>query len=241
MFRILVSAAALAFRGTRAVRSAGLLVATGALLLGACAQLPREPLTAQPMTAAPAPRTLPAATAGSIYNPSYGDRPLFEDPRPRQIGDVLTIVINENVNATKSSATNTSRAGNASFTPTTTPGLLRGLFGSAGTSMSGDNVLKASGGANAQNTFTGTLTVTVTQVLANGNLAVSGEKQMLINQGREFIRFSGVVNPTTITGANTVYSTQVADARIEYSAKGYIDEAQTMGWLQRFFLNISPF
>jgi flagellar L-ring protein precursor FlgH len=72
-------------------------------------------------------------------------------------------------------------------------------------------------------------------------MEVSGEKQMLINQGNEFVRFSGVVNPTTISGTNTVFSTQVADAKIEYSAKGYIDESQQMGWLQRFFLNVAPF
>ena len=88
--------------------------------------------------------------------------------------------------------------------------------------------------------FSGTLTVTVDQVLVNGNLHVVGEKQIAINQGTEFIRFSGVVNPRTISGSNTVPSTQVADARIEYVGNGYINEAQNMGWLQRFFLNLSP-
>ena len=82
--------------------------------------------------------------------------------------------------------------------------------------------------------------MTVIDVLANGNLLVSGEKQMLINQGTEFIRFSGVVDPRSVRADNTIASTQVADARIEYSARGYIDEAQTMGWLQRFFLNVLP-
>ena len=80
----------------------------------------------------------------------------------------------------------------------------------------------------------------MTGVQPNGNLLVSGEKQMLINQGNEFVRFSGVVNPNTINSLNAVYSTQVADAKIEYSAKGYINEAQNMGWLQRFFLNVAP-
>lgn len=69
---------------------------------------------------------------------------------------------------------------------------------------------------------------------------VVGEKQIAINQGTEFIRFSGVVNPRTISGSNTVPSTQVADARIEYVGNGYINGAQNMGWLQRFFLNLSP-
>jgi flagellar L-ring protein precursor FlgH len=192
------------------------------------------------MTALPPARPPELMATGAIYSAGYGNRPLFEDVRPRNIGDILTIVINENINATKSSGANTARTGSADFTPTTTPGLLMGLFGHSSTSMSGDNTFKASGGANAQNTFTGTLTVTVTNVLANGNLMVSGEKQMLINQGNEFIRFSGVVNPTTIVGSE-VPSTEVADAKIEYSAKGYVNEAENMGWLQRFFLNVAPF
>jgi flagellar L-ring protein precursor FlgH len=121
-----------------------------------------------------------------------------------------------------------------------TAGFLKGLFNHVNLSAAGANTFGGSGGANASNTFNGTITVTVTNVLPNGNLVVSGEKQMLINQGNEFVRFSGVVNPNTVSGENTVLSTQVADARIEYSAKGYINEAETMGWLQRFFLNIAP-
>jgi len=106
---------------------------------------------------------------------------------------------------------------------------------------SGKNTFDGKGGATAKNTFTGTITVTVAQVLANGNLRVVGEKQIAINQGAEYIRFSGIVNPRTVDGSNAVISTQVADARIEYVGKGYINEAQNMGWLQRFFLNVSPF
>jgi flagellar L-ring protein precursor FlgH len=209
-------------------------------MLAGCSQIPRKPLTAQPMTASPPPQPpLPPAN-GAIFGGGYDNRPLFEDVRPRNVGDILTIVINENINATKSSGANTTRATGADFTPKITPGLLNGLFGHAATSMSGDNNFKATGGANAQNTFTGTITVTVINVLPNGNLQVSGEKQMLINQGNESIRFSGVVNPTTIVGT-AVSSTQVADAKIEYSAKGYIDEAENMGWLQRIFLNVAPF
>ena len=102
------------------------------------------------------------------------------------------------------------------------------------------NTLDGKGESASNNDFTGTITVTVIEVLANGNLLVSGEKQVGINQGSEFIRFSGVVNPTAING-NTVSSVQVADARLEYRATGYIDEAQQMGWLSRFFLSVLPF
>ena len=83
--------------------------------------------------------------------------------------------------------------------------------------------------------------MTVIDVYPNGNLLVSGEKQIAMSQGTEFIRFSGVVDPAHIRVGNTVRSTQVADARIEYRANGYIDEAQTMGWLGRFFNNVLPF
>ena len=220
-------------------RLLGLLV--GASLLGGCSLVPPKSLVAQPMTARPPPRSLPTQTNGSIYNPGYSDHPLFEDTRPRNVGDILTIVISENINATKTSGTNATRNGNASFTPTSLPGLIAGLFSHTSTTVAGSNQFQSTGGANAANTFTGTLTVTVTDVLANGNLEISGEKQMLINQGNEYIRFSGVVNPTTISSTSTVLSTQVADAKIEYSARGFINDGETMGWLQRIFLSVAPF
>jgi flagellar L-ring protein precursor FlgH len=213
----------------------------GASVLYGCGVVPQKPLVQQPMTARPPPRALPSQTNGSIYNPGYSDHPLFEDTRPRNVGDILTIVIAENINATKTSGANTSRNGNTAFTPTALPSFLSGLFSHTTTAVTGSNSFSATGGANAANTFTGTLTVTVTDVLANGNLEVSGEKQMLINQGNEYIRFSGVVNPTTISSTSTVLSTQVADAKIEYSARGFINEGEQMGWLQRIFQSVAPF
>jgi flagellar L-ring protein precursor FlgH len=206
--------------------------------LGGCGLVPKQPITQQPMTALP-PVPPQAQAPGSIYNPGYAGRPLFEDQRPRNVGDIITIVIAENINATKNSGANASRNGSTNFS-VPTAGFLGGLFGKTNLNATGANGFAGTGGANASNTFNGTITVTVTGVQANGNLIVSGEKQMLINQGNEFVRFSGVVNPNTISSLNAVYSTQVADAKIEYSAKGYIDEAEYMGWLQRFFLNVSP-
>lgn len=217
------------------------IVGLAALASGGCAMMPKEPLVQMPTTARAEPRAAGPAT-GSIYASSYAGNPLFEDRRPRNVGDILTIVISENVNASKNSGTNASRTGSTTLAFNAVPRALGGLFGtSQNADVNGANSLKASGGASAANTFNGTITVTVLEVLPNGNLVVSGEKQMAINQGAEFIRFSGVVNPRTITGDNAVPSTQVADARIEYTAKGYIDEAQNMGWLQRFFLNVLPF
>jgi flagellar L-ring protein precursor FlgH len=213
------------------------------LLLGGCAQIPREPLVHQPMTSRADTQLRPAAPVnGAIYRTGFGAQALFEDRRPRYLGDILTILVSENVNASKNSAANSSRDGSASVELGLIPKIFSGLISSAqDASAGGSNIMSAKGGANAANTFNGVITVTVVEVLPNGNLIVSGEKQMLINQGTEFIRFSGVVNPRTVSANNTVPSTQVADARIEYSAKGYINEAQTMGWLQRIFLNVLPF
>ncbi|CAA2109818.1 Flagellar L-ring protein [Variovorax paradoxus] len=219
------------------------LVLVATVLATGCAQLPREPLVHQPMTAraesyaALTPRRAP----GAIFQEGPGANALFEDRRPRNVGDILTIVISEKVNATKNSGANASRVGSTASVFAAIPKLIGGLLDGQDTKLSGTNSLTAKGGANANNTFNGVITVTVTDVMPNGNLLVSGEKQMGINQGTEFIRFSGVVNPRTVSGNNTVPSTLVADARIEYSAKGYIDEAQTMGWMQRIFLNVMPF
>lgn len=172
-----------------------LMVAT----LTGCAWIPAKPLVQGATTAQPIPGPVPVAN-GSIFQSAqpinYGYQPLFEDRRPRNIGDTLTIVLQENVSASKSSSANASRDGKTSFGFDTVPRYLQGLFGNSRADMeaSGGNSFNGKGGANASNTFSGTLTVTVDQVLANGNLHVVGEKQIAINQGTEFIRFSGVVN-----------------------------------------------
>lgn len=106
---------------------------------------------------------------------------------------------------------------------------------------SGVQKFEGKGDTSQKNALLGTLTVTVIDVLPNGNLLVSGEKQMGINEGTEYVRFSGVVNPSTISSANVVTSTQVADARIEFKGRGEMDSAQAMGWLAKFFLSVLPF
>ena len=216
------------------------------LSLVGCSQLPKKALVEGDTSIVPKMPEI-VNTSGSIYQASqpssFGYQPMFEDRRPRNIGDVLTIVLQENVSASKSSSINAGRNGGVNLGVKTVPHFLDGLVGrgKVDTDISGSNDFKGSGGDNAKNTFSGTITVTVQDVMINGNLKVIGEKQIAINQGTEFIRFSGVVNPRTISGSNTVISTQVADARIEYVGNGYIDEAQTMGWLQRLFFNLSPF
>src|SRR5690606_2173124 len=159
---------------------------------------------------------------GSIYQPTaYGNYPLFEDRRPRNVGDIVTVIIQEKTNAAKNVQTSTDRSGSAGYEVGLSPDILpSGLGARQNFDMAGNNEAQGKGSSRADNTFSGTLTTTVVGVLPNGNLQIAGDKQMAINRGSEHIRFSGVVDPRSVTGSNTVLSTQVADARIEFRSKG---------------------
>lgn len=209
-----------------------------ALGLAGCAQIPGvPPPEPTPVIAEDLP---PVKANGSIFQAHRGTLALFEDRRPRRSGDIITIVLDEQVSASKNANSNANRSAGGSLNLDQLPDGLEELARLA-FELSGEHNFTGGGGSQARNTFTGTITATVHNVLPNGNLRVVGEKRITINRGTEYIRFSGVVNPHFITPQNTVPSTQVADARIEYTGDGYISEAQRMGWLQRFFLNLSPY
>jgi flagellar L-ring protein precursor FlgH len=216
----------------------GLLI-VAVLSVAACNTVPPTNVH-QPMSARPAPRAEIMANNGSIFQ-SGSARTLFEDRRARYVGDTMTITIAETTSASTKSNTKVSRASSISASAGPIVGLPgKGLQGMelAGSSA---NSLDGKGEAAANNVFTGTITVTVIDVLSNGNLLVSGEKQVAIGQGTEYIRVSGIVNPVFLNSANTIPSSQLADARIEYKETGAINEAQVMGWLARFFLSFLPF
>ena len=200
----------------------------------------------QPMSVRPAPPVPLTAGphGGAIFQPQHiaytNYQPLFEDRRARNVGDTLTIIINEKVAASKRATTAADRKGAMTFV---VPEIKLGTKSYPGGSIKADskNEFEGGGDSAANNVFTGSIAVTVLEVLPNGNMIVAGEKQIGINQGSEFIRLSGVVNPTFILTGNQVSSTTVADARLEYRGSGYIDEAQTMGWLARVFQSVMPF
>ncbi|MFN0162099.1 MAG: flagellar basal body L-ring protein FlgH [Burkholderiales bacterium] len=218
-----------------------LLILLALVLAAGCTPFPKVDVQ-EPTTARPAPVVQAGATNGAIFQvTSY--RPLFEDRRARFVGDTLTISINENLSASLEKKSSASRAGAVAANPGNVILPIGGSLGANTITANGSssNTFDGKGSTNSTNAFTGTITVTVTEVLPNGNLAVSGEKQIGNNQQVETLRFSGIVNPTTIVGGNTVSSAQVADARIELRGRGYTDEAQIMGWLARFFLSFLPF
>lgn len=212
-----------------------------AVAVTGCAMTTPNTSVHQPMSTRPAPVAVANQENGSIYQPGTARLALFEDRRARFIGDTLTIILEERTSASKRANSAANRKGEASIgipRITKLPGApLEGVDLSAST----DSTFEGGGNSAANNAFTGNVAVTVIDVYPNGNLLVSGEKQITINQGTEFIRFSGVVNPVNVSAANTVSSTRVADARMEYKGRGYLSEAQTMGWLQRLFLSVSPF
>ena len=196
---------------------------------------------AQPISVRPSAPPPVVRTEGSVYAAGFQSGLLFEDRRARNVGDIITVQIAEKTDASKKSNTNTTRGSNNNFGVTALAGLPGKSFLNSNLAATSDFSFDGKGESASANGFTGTITVTVTEILPNGNLMVSGEKQVGINQGSEFIRLSGVVNPIQLTAGNTIPSTQLADARIEYRGSGAVAENQQTGWLSRFFLNVLPF
>jgi flagellar L-ring protein precursor FlgH len=207
------------------------------LLLGGCMSTPTSivtmPMSARPLTS----EQLQAAPSnGAIYQPA-AFRPVFEDRRARHIGDVLTLVITERTSANKAGASSGNKSGSVSAAM---PKKLQSTFGNP-LSVSNESTYADGDNQSASNAFTGTMGITVVEVLANGNLIVAGEKQVGMNKGVEYIRFSGMINPDSIATGNTVQSTAVADARVEYRTSSQIDRAEVASMASRFFQSLLPF
>jgi flagellar L-ring protein precursor FlgH len=166
------------------------------------------------------------------------------------VGDTLTVVLDELTRASKDGGTNANRSsanglsGGAELVVRDT---VRGVQGPnsqsqifrGGLDGRADTRFNSSGNSRAANQFSGTITVTVIEVLTNGNLRVAGEKKLAVGAEEEVIRFGGVVSPTNIV-RNSVLSSRVADARIEYRGSGDTDLVKRPGWLTRQLLRASP-
>ena len=214
----------------------GLLVVL--LGLAGCGTTPST-IVEHPTTARPQAQATPPAGNGAIYQ-ATAYRPLFEDRRARHVGDVLTIVINEKTQAGKQASSNASKNSEVDSSISAVAGLPLKMFQGVGLNAEAATSYDDKSALNSSNTFSGSVTVTVIEVLPNGNLIVAGEKQIALDKGTEYVRLSGVVQPDTIQAGNTVSSAKVADARIEYRTSAKFDTAEVMGWLGRFFLSFIP-
>ncbi|MDB5725723.1 MAG: flagellar basal body L-ring protein FlgH, partial [Novosphingobium sp.] len=171
--------------------------------------------------------------------PAAGYAPLTSGARASSVGDILTVVLVERTQATKSATQGTDRNGAIGLTPPATGPFA--LFAGSDVNMSGGQSFKGTGQAAQSNALTGEISVTIAAAYPNGTMLVRGEKTVTLNRGEEMIRLSGLVRSADIGADNRVLSTRVADARITYTGKGEIARASRQGWLQRFFSVVSPF
>jgi len=177
----------------------------------------------------------PVYKSGSLYQTS--NMLLFEDPRPHKIGDLLTVVLQESTNASKTASTSTSKSDDNTLNSPTLFGnpVTNGGTEILNTDYAQDRSFSGEGDSSQSNSLTGNITVTVVDVLSNNNLVVQGEKWLTLNQGDEYVRIQGVVRPQDVRSDNTVLSTRIADAQIAYSGEGFVQESNEQGWLAQFF------
>lgn len=170
-----------------------------------------------------------------LYFSKLNFRSLVADYRARSVGDIITLIVTETVSAGKQNAASDTKTGQISAALTQFFGLnVSNMQAAEQSSIASAD--KASGSASY--TLVGTIAVTVTDVLPNGNLAVSGEKQVGLDKGTEFIRVSGIIAPITIEAGNTVPSTKLSDARVEYRTNMQLDAAELAKSLGRIFSTV---
>ncbi|MDX1250728.1 MAG: flagellar basal body L-ring protein FlgH [Gammaproteobacteria bacterium] len=217
----------------------------GAFILTACATPPPKSDPAYAPVRPMAPESVKKSN-GAIYQANTG-MSLFEDVKARRVGDTLTVVLVEKTDASKKAGTNSKKKTGVEIEAPTilgstiqfgAPGIIplaSNINNTLGASLNGNQTFSGEGDSNQSNSLNGRITVTVAEVLPNGNLVVRGEKLLSINQGNEYVRFSGIVRPVDVQRDNTVQSTLVANAKITYAGEGAIADANTSGWLARFF------
>lgn len=216
----------------------GGLAVAGALLLAPPAH-GRSNKPAPGFEPAPPPAPIAPQANGSIFNVAAGYAGLVEGRRAHAVGDPLTIVLVEQLTTSKSAGSKTQRNGSFNVVPPTAGPL--SFLNPDALKASGGSSFNGTGNATQTSSLGGQVAVTIAEVRANGTALVRGEKRMLLSQGNEWVQFSGIVRLGDIDGDNTIPSSRVADARIEYAGNGAINRASREGWLSKFFNAISPF
>jgi flagellar L-ring protein precursor FlgH len=209
------------------------------MLLGGCNSTSIESVAANDPFYAPAVPVIKRDNItedGSLFTASLANS-LYSDVTARRVGDIITVVLSENTNATKSAGTTTSRESNVDVQPTIGLGGNPIRIGREAIQLGVDAGSDFSGDAQAiqRNSLQGNISVTVVDVLPNQNLIIRGEKWLTLNNGDEYIRLTGVIRPADVSPSNEIESTKVANARIQYSGTGSFARAQEKGWLTDFF------
>ena len=169
--------------------------------------------------------------SGAIFQVSRNYN-LYGDTKAINVGDVLTVLLQESTSASKNAETSITKDNEISLPEPS-------LFGKNNIGLNAaanfERDFEGSAEADQSNSLAGSITVSVVEVLPNGVLRVRGEKWLSLTNGDEYIRMTGLVRPEDILPDNTVASNRVADARFAYGGTGDFDQANQMGWLARFF------
>ena len=185
--------------------------------------------------------------SGAIYSETEAVS-LFETVKAKRVGDILTVVLNEITTALSESDTQVNKDMTTTLTNPTVlgqsfaldnlkrkPAFILGDGVNGGVSLNSDSEFEGESSSEQRNLLTGNITVTVAEVLRNGNLVIRGEKWVNINTSKEFIRLKGIVRPQDVSPDNMISSQKVADAQITYSGTGQNQGANVQGWLGKFF------
>ncbi|MDX1597320.1 flagellar basal body L-ring protein FlgH [uncultured Marinobacter sp.] len=169
--------------------------------------------------------------SGAIFQ-SRRNHNLYGDTVALNVGDVLTVNLEESTRASKNAETSITKDQEISLPE---PGILGLTNLNVATNINQERDFEGQAEADQSNSLAGSITVTVTEVLPNGVLHIRGEKWLSLTNGDEYIRLTGLVRPEDIAPDNTVASNRIANARFAYGGTGDFDQANQMGWLSRFF------
>ena len=217
------------------LRKTGLALAA-ALPLAACGANGPAPGYAP---ALPQPPVMQAPQNGAIFQAANGYAGYHEGTRARRVGDLVTILLVENLTTSKSTSGRTDRQGSASITPPSAGPL--DFLNPEALKAAAQSSFNGRGNAAQRSALNGAVAVTIAEVRPNNTALVIGEKQLLLSQGDEWVQFAGIIRLADIDVDNRILSSAVADARIIYSGAGAVQQASRPGWLSRFFGAISPF
>ncbi len=178
----------------------------------------------------------PAKRQGTIYQSGH-EITLYQDRMANRIGDILTVRLEEQTQGEKKARTRANKIANNSFTiPTIRQGIQAHIL-----NTTSNQQFNGDGESNEQNKLKGTISVTVIRVLSNGNLVIQGESWLTINQGREYVRLTGIVRPDDIEPNNMISSQRIADARIAYSGNGQVANVSRGGVLTQLLNKFFPY
>lgn len=205
----------------------------GTLMLAGCATYSDSFYQQDDPDYAPVPaRALepPPVVDGALYQAGYS-RSLYGDQKARRIGDILTVILQESHNASKSTETSTSKDSEATVAAPVT--LFNEKVNELVNNIDIERSFSGSGDSDRSNSLRGQITVTVSDILPSGVLEIRGEKWLSINGDDEYLRLKGLVRQQDINPDNTLLSTKLADARISFGGKGPVSDSSKKGVFTR--------